>query len=57
MGQLIQPKLATYRQNVQKIAEEAINMLMDAIENPDEHQFHQVTVEGTMIEGETVAAI
>ena len=43
--------------NVQKIAEEAINMLMDAIENPDEHQFHQITVEGTLIEGETVAPI
>ena len=57
IGQLIEPKLTTYRQDVQKIAEEAINMLMDAIENPDDHQFHQITVEGKLIEGATLAPI
>ena len=57
IGQLIEPKLTTYRQDVRKIAEEAINMLMDAIENPDDHQFRQVTVEGELIEGNTLAPI
>ena len=54
MGRMIQPHLTTYRQNTDLIAKEAITLLTDAIENPDGHLCRQITVEGSMVEGDTV---
>ncbi len=54
MGEMIQPRLTTYRQNAEKIAEEAIGLLAEAIEEPGAHVPRQITVEGTLVEGDTV---
>ena len=54
MGQMIRPKLATYRQNSETIAREVISLLREAIEEPDRHQARHITVEGTLLEGETI---
>ena len=48
------PRLTTYRQNTRKIAEEAIKLLTEAIEEPDTHIPRQITVEGELVEGQTV---
>ena len=54
MGGMIQPRLTTYRQNAEKIAAEAITLLTEAIETPEKHVPRQITVEGTLVEGDTV---
>lgn len=54
MSQMIPPRLTTYRQNAEKIAAEAIALVTEAIEDPDGHVPRQITVEGSMVPGETV---
>ena len=54
MGQMIAPRLTTYRQNAEKIAREVLDLLMDAIEDPEHHQARQITVEGMLVEGDTM---
>ena len=54
ISQMVPPRLTTYRQNAEKIAEETVNLLLEAIEDPDGHVPRQITVEGSLIEGETV---
>ena len=54
MGQMMRPRLTTYRQNAEKIAGEAVALLAEAINDPEGHQPRQVTVQGELIEGETV---
>ena len=54
MTRMIQPMLTTYRQNAEAIAREAIQQLVEAIENPEEHIPRQITVEGTLREGDTL---
>ena len=54
MGDMIQPRLTTYRQDTTRIAEEVFNLMIDAIENPETHVPKHVTVSGVLIEGETV---
>lgn len=56
MGRMVHPWLATYRQNTAGIARETIALLLEAIEQPDSHRPRQITVAGTLIEGETVSA-
>jgi DNA-binding LacI/PurR family transcriptional regulator len=56
MGRMVHPWLATYRQNTAEIARETIALLLEAIEQPDSHRPRQITVAGTLIEGETVSA-
>ena len=54
MGQMIPPRLTTYRQNTAGIAAEAVGLLTEAIESPETHCARHVTVEGCLVEGETV---
>ena len=57
MSRMIQHRLTTYCQNTGEIAREAIRLLLEAVEAPETHQPRQITVEGTLIEGETLQAI
>lgn len=57
MTRMIQPKLTTYRQNTEVIAREAIGLLIEAIEAPEEHQPRQITVEGMLLEGDTLSEL
>ena len=54
MSAMVRPKLTTYRQNTEQIAREAAALLTDAIEAPERHAVRCVTVEGVMVEGDTV---
>lgn len=54
LGQMIQPRLTTYRQDSARIAQEVFTLLTDAIENPESHVTRHVTVSGRLVEGETV---
>ena len=57
MSRMIRPMLTTYRQNTEALAREALGLLLEAIEKPEEHKPRQVTVEGMLDEGETLAEI
>ena len=57
MGQMILPHLTTYRQDTARIAAETLDLLTDAIENPETHSTRQVIVEGALIEGNTVCEL
>ena len=57
MSRMIRPALTTYRQNTEALAQEAIGLLLEAIEKPEEHKPRQVTVEGMLSEGKTLAEI
>ena len=57
MSRMIRPMLTTYRQNTEALAQEALGLLLEAIEKPEEHKPRQVTVEGMLDEGETLAEI
>ena len=57
IGQMISPKLTTYRQEPDEIAAEAINLLIEAIEEPETHNARQIIVNGSLIRGETVKEI
>lgn len=54
ISQMVPPHLTTYRQNTAQIAEEAIQLLAEAIEGPDTHIPRQITVQGELMEGDTV---
>ena len=54
MGQMIPPRLTTYRQDTARIAAEAFSLVADAIESPASLPARQIMVTGKMIEGETV---
>ena len=54
MSQMLQPRLTTYRQDTARIAREVFGLMIDAIEDPDNHQSKHVTVPGVLVEGETV---
>ena len=57
VGQMTRPRLTTYRQNTDGIAREAVSLLLEAVEHPDEHQPRQIIVEGKLIPGETTAEL
>ncbi len=57
MTRMIQPMLTTYRQNTEAIAREAINLLTEAIETPEKHKPRQITVEGMLLEGDTLGEL
>ena len=54
MGQMIRPRLTTYRQDAGEIAAQAVSLLTEAIEEPETHQARHIIVRGRLIEGETV---
>ena len=57
MTQLIDPRLMTYRQNAEQIALESIALLTEAIETPEEHTPRQITVDGMLMEGDTLGKL
>ena len=57
ISQMVPPRLTTYRQNTEKIAEEAIGLLTETIEEPETHVPRQITVEGRLLKGETVGTV
>ena len=54
MAQMMHPHLTTYQQDAESIGREAINLLAEAIERPEEHRPHQIHVKGRLLEGETL---
>ncbi len=57
MTRMIRPTLTTYRQNTEAIAREAVRLLAEAIETPEEHKPAHITVEGVLQEGETLGRL
>ena len=57
MGQMIRPRLTTYRQDTAGIAEECMRLLSGAIESPDKWYARQAIVSGKLVEGETVLGL
>ncbi len=57
MTRMIRPRLTTYRQNAEAIAREAIGLLTEAIERPEKHKPRQITVEGMLLEGDTLSEL
>ena len=56
MGQMIPPRLTTYRQDVDGIAAETVTLLADTIESPDPLPARHIMLTGQMIEGQTLGA-
>ena len=56
-SQLISPKLTTYSQDTAKIGEIAAVQLIELIENPQTTFTEVITVDGSLIEGDSVAKI
>lgn len=54
IGQMMPPRLTTYRQDTARIGREAVGLLVEAVEQPETHRPRQIIVEGELIEGETV---
>lgn len=57
MGQMIHPRLTTYRQDTERVGHEAARLLIRRIDRPNDPIPNPAVVEGTLIEGETVARI
>ena len=57
MGQMVRPRLTTYRQDTAQIASETFSLLTDAIEHPDTHCARQVIVEGILVKGDTICEL
>jgi len=54
IGQMMHPRLTTFRQDTARIAGEVFRLILDAIESPETHVPQQVTVPGNLVEGETL---
>ena len=54
LGQMIRPRLTTYRQDTAGIAGECMRLLSGAIETPDKWYARRAIVSGKLVEGETV---
>ena len=57
IGQMIPSRLTTYRQNTGEIARETVSLLLEAICEPETHRARQITVEGCLVEGDTVSEL
>ena len=57
MGQMIRPRLTTYRQDTAGIAGECMRLLSGAIESPDKWYARQAIISGKLVEGETVLGL
>ena len=54
ISHMLQPHLTTYRQDTARIAREVFGLMIDAIEDPENHLPKHITVPGVLVEGETV---
>ena len=57
MGQMLRPRLTTYRQDTAGIAAETMRLLSDAMESPDRWYTRRAIVSGKLVEGETVRCL
>ena len=57
LSQVLRPRLSTYRQGAEQMGTEAARILIEQIEAPDVWIPQQITVEGSLLEGDTVADI
>nr|MBQ6242369.1 LacI family DNA-binding transcriptional regulator [Lachnospiraceae bacterium] len=57
LSQVLRPRLTTYRQGAERMGAEAARLLIEQIEQPDTWLPQQITVEGELLEGSTVADI
>ncbi len=57
LSQVLRPRLTTYRQGAERMGREAARLLIEQIEQPDTWLPQQLTVEGELLGGDTVAAI
>lgn len=57
LSQVLRPRLTTYRQGAERMGREAARLLIEQIEQPDTWIPQQLTVEGELLEGDTVATI
>lgn len=57
MPGMVRPRLTTYRQDTKAIARETVKLLLEVVEDPEHHRPRMVTVEGRLIEGETVGEL
>ena len=57
MGQMISPRLTTYRQDTEELGRKAVDLLVEAIEDPDSHVPRHIIVEGGLIGGDTTAEL
>ena len=57
LSQVLRPRLTTYQQGAEEMGTEAARLLVEQIENPDVWIPRQITVEGRLLEGSTVADI
>ena len=55
LSEVLRPRLTTYRQNAERMGAEAARLLIEEIEQPDTWIPQQITVEGELLEGGTVA--
>ena len=54
IGRMVRPWLTTYRQDAEGIAREAVDLLLEAVEDPENHRPRLISLGGKMVEGETV---
>lgn len=57
LSQVLRPRLTTYQQGAEEMGTEAARLLVGQIEKPDVWIPQQITVEGRLLEGSTVADI
>ena len=57
MGQMLRPRLTTYRQDTKRMGYEAARLLIKRIEHPSLPIPRPIVVQGELIEGETIADI
>ncbi|MBR4393625.1 MAG: LacI family DNA-binding transcriptional regulator [Oscillospiraceae bacterium] len=57
LSQFLRPRLSTYRQGAERMGREAARLLIEQIEHPDTWIPQQITVEGELLEGDTVTRI
>ena len=55
LSEVLRPRLTTYRQNAERMGSEAARLLIEEIEQPETWLPQQITVEGELLEGGTVA--
>ncbi len=57
LSQILRPRLSTYRQGAERMGCEAARLLIEQIEHPDTWLPQSITVEGELLEGDTVRII
>ncbi len=57
LSQVLRPRLSTYRQGAEEMGTQAARLLIEQIEKPDVWIPQQITVEGKLLGGDTVADI